>query len=106
MNSSTIETSSFAVASSLPTYRSARIIGEVRVANIKDVRAIEAEINAFNNARFVARGQVTINGETRRGYKFTATEAAAEGVARVTGLHVHRIGTIGSDFIAVLPAHG
>ena len=106
MISSTIETSSFAVASSLPTYRSARVIGECRVANIKDVREVAAEINGFNNARFVARGQVTINGETRRGYKFTATESAAEGVARVTGLHVHRIGVIGRDFIAVLPARG
>ena len=106
MNSSTIETSSFAVASSLPTYRSARIIGEVRVENIKDVRAVQAEINVFNNAQFVARGQVTINGETRRGYKFTATEAAAEGVARTTGLHVHRIGVIGNTFIAVLPGRG
>ena len=102
----TIETTSFATASALPTYRSARIIGEVRVANIKDVRAVEAEINAFNNARFESRGRVIINGETRRGYKFTATEAAAEGVARVTGLHVHRIGVIGNTFIAVLPGRG
>ena len=106
MNSSTIETSSFAVASSLPTYRSARIISECRITNVNDVRAIEAEINGFNNARFESRGRVIINGETRRGYKFTATEAAAEGVARVTGLNVHRIGVIGRDFIAVLPARG
>ena len=106
MNSSTIETSSFAVASALPTYTAARIISECRITNVNDVRAIEAEINGFNNAQFVARGQVTINSETRRGYKFTATESAAEGVARVTGLHVHRIGVIGRDFIAVLPARG
>ena len=102
----TIETTSFATASARPTYTSARVIGECRVANIKDVREVAAEINGFNNARFESRGRVIINGETRRGYKFTATETAAEGVARVTGLHVHRIGVIGCDFIAVLPARG
>ena len=77
-----------------------------RITNVNDVREVEAEINGFNNARFGSRGKVVINGETRRGYKFTATEAAAEGVARVTGLNVHRIGVIGRDFIAVLPARG
>ena len=102
----TLETTSFATASALPTYRSACIISECRITNVNDVRAIEAEINSFNNAQFGSRGRVTIAGETRRGYKFTATEAAAEGVARVTGLHVHRIGTIGRDFIAVIPARG
>ena len=102
----TIETTSFATASARPTYTSARVIGECRVANIKDVREVASEINGFNNARFESRGRVIINGETRRGYKFTATESAAEGVARVTGLHVHRIGVIGRDFIAVLPARG
>ena len=102
----TIETTSFATASARPTYTSARVIGECRVANIKDVREVAAEINGFNNARFESRGRVIIIGETRRGYKFTATESAAEGVARVTGLNVHRIGVIGRDFIAVLPARG
>ena len=106
MSTSTIKTSSFVAASALPTYAAARIISECRVSNVNDVRAVEAEINGFNNARFGSRGRVVINGETRRGYKFTATEAAAEGVARVTGLNVHRIGVIGSDFIAVLPARG
>ena len=106
MNSSTIETLSFAVASALPTYGATFIIGDRSKINVNDVREVEAEINGFNNARFTARGRVVINGETRRGYKFSATEAAAEGVARITGLNVHRIGVIGRDFIAVLPARG
>lgn len=106
MSTSTIETSPFAVASSLPAYRPTFIIGDLSGVNVNDVRAVEAEINGFNNAQFGSRGRVVINGETRRGYKFTATEAAAEGVARVLGLNVHRIGVIGSDFIAVLPTRG
>ena len=100
----TLETTGFATASALPTYRATNIIGDRRAElNINDVREVEAEINGFNNARFGSRGRVTINGETRRGYKFSATEAAAEGVARVLGLHVHRIGVTGDSFIAVLP---
>ena len=107
MNTATIETTSFATASALPTYRATFVIGDRREElNVNDVREVEAEINGFNNARFTARGRVVINGETRRGYKFTATEASAEGIARVLCLHVHRIGVIGSDFIAVLPARG
>ena len=106
MNTATIETSSFATASALPTYGATFIIGDRSKINVNDVREVEAEINGFNNARFTARGRVVINGETRRGYKFTATEASAEGIARVLCLHVHRIGVIGRDFIAVLPARG
>lgn len=67
--------------------------------DMKDARVVRAEIETFNNAEFVGRTHVEINGTRTRAFMFRATEFAARGIAR--GLNVTVYSLTGDTYIAL-----
>lgn len=66
--------------------------------DMKDARIVRAEIETFNNAEFVGRTAVTVDGARTRAFMFRATEFAARGIAR--GLNVTVYSLTGGTYIA------